>query len=329
MNFKNTIDRLSENYIYKYVSPEVIWFYYTGITVDTTKFFKSPFKVERTASFKFRYENNKLFFKDFGASGYSGSTIEFIKLYFSLSYIKALEKVYNDLIVKKPLSTYKQNKIKKSVVLIEQEDDTLIEVILRDYTQKDFDYWEAFHITKEMLIKYDIKPCKEVWLERKLYYVDQLNNPCYRYLFNGKYKIYKPLDNKKYRFLNNCDNYNNIQGLNYLFDSELLVITKSYKDVIIVNEYLNTPSIAFHGETHRNIDSKVIKYLKERYNKIVVIYDNDETGIHSARILAELFELEYNYIPVNFRAKDLSDYSKEYGLENLKSMFKFLINNTK
>lgn len=84
-----------------------------------------------------------------------------------------------------------------------------------------------------------------------------------------------------------------IQGTHMLPKSgEYLVITKSMKDCMVLYE-LGIPAIAPCSETTFISDSQYRK-LKERFDNIVILWDNDLTGIK----FANKFRKQYDIIPL-------------------------------
>jgi DNA primase len=79
----------------------------------------------------------------------------------------------------------------------------------------------------------------------------------------------------------------------------------------------------FHGErvgTLANIDE-----LSKRFKRIVVFFDNDTPGIEGAKHLADLYGLEYVFIPVDEKAKDLTDYYKINNFEKTRALLDSLL----
>lgn len=69
-----------------------------------------------------------------------------------------------------------------------------------------------------------------------------------------------------------------IQGIHMLPKTgEYLVLTKSMKDVMVLYE-LGIPAIAPCSETTFISDSQYRK-LKDRFDNLILFYDNDQTGI--------------------------------------------------
>ena len=101
-----------------------------------------------------------------------------------------------------------------------------------------------------------------------------------------------------------------IQGWEQLPESgDLLIITKSYKDVMLLYEY-NIPAIAPNGE-YVIISEEVINSLKKRFKNIFILFDNDLAGVKNSH----KYKKAYNDIPIIFLkrkySKDISDFYKK------------------
>lgn len=102
-----------------------------------------------------------------------------------------------------------------------------------------------------------------------------------------------------------------VEGINLIPKSgNTLVVTKSYKDVIILTQF-GVPSISPPGESSR----EAIEVVKElSYNKIISLMDFDYTGIKSANHLRKTYGIEPYFLTngrfstPDYGAKDISDY---------------------
>ena len=67
-------------------------------------------------------------------------------------------------------------------------------------------------------------------------------------------------------------------------------------------------------------------YLKqgERFSRIVLFFDSDETGLKKAQEFSEKFGIEYRYIPLEYGTKDISDFIEKKGAEETKQLLKKL-----
>jgi DNA primase len=154
-----------------------------------------------------------------------------------------------------------------------------------------------------------------------------LKNNRYAYQVFDKFQIYSPKANRKNKFRNSTTIFD-IHGLEQLPKyGRLLIITKSKKDVMVLDR-LGYNAIAPCGE-NTPIPSSIIQNLKERFNKIIILYDNDEPGMNGAKKLANEYNLEYIYIPIDyntmFKIKDISDYIKNYKITKTRELLKKLI----
>lgn len=310
--------------IVKNIPEEIIYNFYLGFYPQLNKKFKSPFKYEKDPSFCFFINNGKLLFKCF-SSGFFGDCVELVKKIYTIDYKNAILKICNDIkSIKNTILTINYTKIKK-----EDTKKSRIEVILRRFNQVDKEYWSQFYITKELLIKYDIKPCKEVWLNNILFYTYNKYNPSYRWKIGNLYKIYCPLSiNKNSKWLSNFD-LNLIQGFKQLsYNNDTLIITKSYKDIIVLNEFYNKSVIALNAEGN-HIPDMILNYFKSKFKNIIFFYDNDLTGINYMIRNKELYGFEYFYFNIELllkkNIKDISGYIKEYGIIDFKDLKEDLI----
>lgn len=314
------------------IEDTLVYSYYLGIIPRTDKMIVSPFRkngvTEKTPSFSFYVKNQKLLFKCF-STGYGGDCINLVGILYNLSFRDTILKIKEDLYSGEPLRSIKVQGADVSVDEIHRIDRTEkpgaeIRVKLRDYTLTDIVYWSQYGISKEDLIHWDIKPCEEVWLNDAIWYQNKKNDPSYRYKVNGKYKVYRPKLSGKGKWLTNMRR-EDVQGVRFLPDkSELLVITKSYKDIVVLSKHLGVSAISFSSESQK-FSQKTIDYLYTRFDNIVIWYDNDEPGIEQGNMRSEESGIPNVYIPVEYKATDPSALYKNYGKEEFTKVAKLLL----
>ena len=114
---------------------------------------------------------------------------------------------------------------------------------------------------------------------------------------------------RKYRFLSNWHS-TLIQGSKQLPKSgDVLVITKSLKDVMSLYEFGIT-AVAPNSENLFLTDAQYDK-LRLRFNSIYLLYDRDLPGVKSAnKIRKKHKDLKVLLVP---KVKDFTDYVKKYG----------------
>jgi hypothetical protein len=315
------------------IDDALVYSYYLGIVPRKDKMYISPFRnngmQEKTASFGFFVKEGKLLFKCF-STGYGGDCINLVRLLYNLNFRDAILKIKKDLYSGEPLQSIKVQGVDVSVDDLHKIDRTEkpgaeIHVKLRDYTLNDIVYWSQYGISKDDLVHWDIKPCDEVWLNGAIWYQNRKNDPCYRYKINGKYKIYRPKCAGKGKWLTNTKR-EDVQGVKYLPEkAELLIITKSYKDIVVLHKHLGVSAISFSSESQK-FSQVTIDYLYTRFDNIVIWYDNDEPGIEQGEMRSEESGIPNVYIPVEYKATDPSALYKNYGKQKFIEVSKLLLN---
>lgn len=201
----------------------------------------------------------------------------------------------------------------------------LIKIIERPFNMDDLLFWSEYGITLNTLKKFKVKAASKVFLNDKETHVESKNKPVYAYEITSKgdkyYKIYAPKNSFKWMFNGNQEM---LFGIDLIPDKgELLIITKSLKDVMALRE-LGYSAIAPQAET-AIIKKSVINNLKRRFKYIIIFFDNDSTGIKFAKRLSTIYKLMYIYLPQDHKAKDISDYIKSYGMDNAKTQLKKIL----
>jgi DNA primase len=145
---------------------------------------------------------------------------------------------------------------------------------------------------------------------------------------NDSFKAYLPLETGEKKWVSNASK-DILQGYEQLpKEGDHLIITKSLKDVMVLYE-LGFNAVAVQGETSYP-DETVMEELKQRFSKIVVLFDNDGVfnppkgvagkGKQATKKFCTKFDLPYFFIT---GAKDVSDFIKEYGFESAKNEIEY------
>lgn len=313
---------VSTDFILSKLSEVEIYEKYLGTIININKSYYSPFKVEKTPSFRFFIKENKLYFKCFSSGNY-GDCFSFVSQLYNLDFQESLQKIASDFKLNNS-SKNKSKKIKPLSQIFNVKESSNIEVVLQDFTQLDLDYWKQYHIDKNLLDLYNIKSVKEVWVNGQLCWKYRKDNPIFRYRFGKRVKCYRPLEkDKKKKWLSNTKSID-IQGFNQLPEKgDLLFITSSMKDVVSLRT-MSYNAIAPQAESNY-LDVKMINYLYTRFKRIIIFYDSDTDGLDLAKRRSEETNLEYVFIPLMFNCKDPSDFIKEYGIEFCKDVIQSII----
>lgn len=223
-------------------------------------------------------------------------------------------------IIAKDFGYTKDSPVKKIAVKIqpkfEEEKQTFIQIEAKEFSEPELKWWGSFGITKDILHRFKVYSCSTVFLNGNIYAQSAQHSPIYGYYFGKKenieqWRIYMP-KRKEFRFIGNVST-KTIQGYKQLAKTgKLVVITKSMKDVMCLYS-LGIPAIAPNSET-QFVSDKVLEELKQRFKYVVLLYDNDLTGVRfTNKIRKEHPELIVSMIPRNTGAKDISDYYRDYG----------------
>lgn len=194
--------------------------------------------------------------------------------------------------------------------------------------QGDRDFWQPYEITRSDLIKDEVFPIiwYKVFSKRlKSHVVIRPNTRSYLIgNFNPRVKIYTPDKKGKGKWATNCTQ-NDIWGYDDLpLFGKQLVISKSYKDYRVLKNQ-GTTVIAFQNEGMLP-SQEILESLIERFEEIIVLFDNDRAGIEAAKKLVETINevqpgkarfIYLNTSLLRHRISDPSDYIKGKGREQL------------
>lgn len=289
-----------------------IYSYYIGRKVPVNTKFNSPLRKDDNPSFGLfvSKKTRNLLFKDQG-TGVVGNCFKFVQLLYGLStYKEALNKINEDL----SLGLLERSSI--GVVVRDKYNPSRTRMAVKKKNFNDFDlkYWYKFGITRETLRKFNVFPIKKLWVNdavHKFFYSKR--EPMYAFRIYNKFKIYRPLSPHSDRFLGNCNKYD-VQGLQQLEDKgDTLVITKSMKDVMVLYE-LGFNAVAPNSESSV-LPRSIMSNLRSRFDNIIVLYDNDNTGINGMIKMKKTYRVKCVFIPKRYGVKDISDFFSKYGFE--------------
>lgn len=324
MNFQFQ-PKLTKELILSRFSEEQIMEFYLRIPIKKG-LFRSPLRRDKepTCSF-YRGGKGDLIFKDF-ATGQHLNVFGVVQSLFNCDYFEALKIIANDFgIVRDKSITRNPGKINSNPVQIKDKEMSKIQIEVQDFSELELKWWGKYGIDLNILKKFDVYSCKHLFLNGQLFAKSQQHCPIFGY-YGKKYqglelwRCYFP-KRTSFRFITNWPS-KKIQGYDQLpKQGKLLVITKSMKDVMCLYS-CGITACAPNSETQFVSDS-VLDDLKQRFRHIVILFDNDETGISFMNKLKKKHpDLIYTWIPRHYNAKDISDYYKEYGRKETLNLIK-------
>lgn len=328
MYFSSLEPNITKEFILDRVNQESIMQFYTGLDVSSKKLMFSPFRSDNhvTCSF-YKSKSGILYLHDFATNEHI-NCFQVVMKKFNVNYYEALDIVAKDFNL---ISGNHTNSVTPIIVdSLKETKHCVIQVQIKDYTEKELNWWLDFGISKKLLKKYKIYSLQNVFIDGELKFSSSEKCPIYGYYFgkdknkNEKWKIYFPLKTE-YRFLNNLSK-KVLQGYHQLPKiGDLLVITKGMKDCITFYSY-GISAVAPSSESTFCSD-KQIEEFKQRFKHIIVMYDQDKAGKHNMyKIRSNYPELDYFVIPRYLKAKDFSDLRKLYGEEKTREFLNQCLN---
>lgn len=321
---------LSIEEIFKKVSEWDLWRYYIP-DVKLRQSFKSPLrKDENPSASLFMATNGTILLKDFQLGVYN--IWQFLQARYNLTFIEALQVVDNDFNLglstkprfEKPTMEYVGITTNEK---IDMPEHTRLSIKRRQWNKADVKYWGQFGLNTEFLQKHNIVPLANYWVNDNIVYWYTPYDPAYSIEFGkGKRKIYRPLASK-YKWMTNAK-HNDIQGDEFLStEGEILVVTKSYKDVLLLKTF-GYESVASQSESTFLPETKIEDY-KQRFQHVYLLWDNDTTGSRYSEKFCNLYGLIPIFVPAESCEKDISDYYRTYGMEKTRMLLTNLIHGIK
>lgn len=320
--------KITKELILSRFSEEQLMEYYLHIPVKKG-LFRSPLRRDKqpTCSF-YRNKSGTLIFKDF-ATGQHLNIFDVVQSIFKCDYFESLRIIANDFgIVRNNALHRNPGKINLNPIKIKDKEISKIQIEVQEFTDSELKWWGRYGISKDILKRFDVYSCKHVFLNDQLFAESQQHCPIFGY-YGKKYqglelwRCYFP-KRTSFRFITNWPS-KKIQGYDQLpKKGKLLVITKSMKDSMCL--YSCGITACAPNSENLFIPDKVLEDLKNRFENIVVLYDNDRPGLYNmAKIRKEHPELTYVFIPKRYGSKDISDFYKDHGRKETLNLIKTFI----
>jgi len=310
MSLSDIVQKLSDYDIYAY---------YMG-KFQVGKLYNSPLRsTDKVPSFAvFPSRTRDLLFKDHG-SGDTGNAITFCRM---MSGAKTKEDLEKELL-KILRSTDTTTSAKRTIQYHTNKYE--IGIVRQPFGEVDSKYWAQYGISEETLRFYNVFSIKYYLLNKTVRAVYKDDCPMYAYKINDHFKIYRPYAPKQTKWRTNLTE-DDVQGyeqlLKDLFDNvnvchrDLLIITKSLKDVMVLREmgyYAVSPS----SETTFLTEQKW-NWLRKSFKHIVMLYDRDKTGVQKSREFSRKYGVYAFFVNKRYNAKDISDAVKTNGFDTIK-----------
>lgn len=322
--------KITKEFLLSKINQESIMQYYTGQDVNSKKLFTSVLRKDNhvTCSF-YKSKSGILYMHDFATNEHLDCWNIVMQLY-NCNYYDALNIIAQDFGFVE--GTHKNVSPPKLVNDLKETESSKIQVQIKDFTEKELEWWNQFGISKKLLKKYHVFSLQHVFLNGQLRFTSSEQCPIYGYYFGKdknheeKWKIYFPM-RQEFRFLNNVSK-KTLQGYHQLPKTgDLLVITKSMKDCISLYGF-GIPACAPNSET-LFVNDKQLEEFKQRFKHILVVYDQDKPGKHNMWLIRKQHpELNFFTMPKDL-AKDFTDSVQLVGVDKMKELVNQFMSNYK
>jgi 5S rRNA maturation endonuclease (ribonuclease M5) len=299
---------------------------------DLNKTYRSPIRFDNNPNCYFEWYNGVLYFVDWAGKRVNSNPVQLVQDYFRLgNFYDAVDFIYKNI---SSTNIVRVDPIKYS----KKQTKTTIIPIYRNWDLRDKLYWQRFKIKKKELIDDLVFPVKNAIviksnITKKIFFRDvayciTVDKDCY--------KIYRPFQDKNFKWLSNT-NKNLIGSIQKLTNkSDLLIITKSYKDCRVIRN-LGYESVWFMSENSIP-DTYLLSYLTRIYQKIIIFFDNDSAGREFSNRLYYIFKEMSSSILIKriesniIGKKDISEMihykGEDYVIDFLNNAVQYTDNNT-
>lgn len=136
------------------------------------------------------------------------------------------------------------------------------------------------------------------------------------------YKIYRPY-NDKHKFYKVMPY---IQGIDQISEKNpFLVICSSLKDAMCLESIGYNVDVIAPDSENTIIKPYVIENLKEKYKKVITLFDNDDAGLNAVNKYKALYDINGIVSPL---CKDISDAVRTHSVSELHEVLKPLLKDT-
>jgi len=310
--------------LYKIVGQDRIMQEYFQESIVLTKRYANPFREDSSPGCFFKWtKQGNFYFVDYATEQVYYNAIDIAMLRTGYTYPDILYKIESDFKLSNlNLSDKERLRSEAREISVPEVVPAVIKVKLMKFTVKDLMYWDQFGIDVSILKYYDVRRVDKAWINNELWYVNNNDDPCYRYKEKEKFKLYRPLAKKKLlKFRTNFFG-GILEGYEQLpHKGSLLIITKASKDVMTLHA-MGYNAVAVRSE-NTPMSENAYELLKSRFDYMVLWFDSDSAGIGGAKKMSEKYAIpffEYN----GDYGKDPSDIYRDHGKEKLIELCKQL-----
>jgi hypothetical protein len=305
------LQKVTEYDIFRWYMPDKSW------KINQVTY--SPFRQESNPSFIIGNKHGRLSFIDFGDTSRRGDCFSLVKMLYNLSTIDDVLKMIDrdfglgihGLATQeyvKIISAYKQPEESKRY--------SMIQVKTRKFTQEELAYWNQYHQDIQDLRDNNIYSVDKLYLNKQRFPIKD-NELRFGYFYDGHWKIYRPLADKKSKWVPNNVPITAMDGLKDIEHCRIAFINKSKKDYMVMKKIFPC-CCAVQNEGLGCFSPENVQFLKDNSDIQILSFDADSTGVTNSQQITKLFDFGYCNVPKIYMKegiKDWADLAKAHGLK--------------
>ena len=299
---------------------------YLGIT-KIPCVIKSPLRVDNRPSFAiYQHDDGSIYYMDY-ATGEKGSLYSLLCSLWHSSFLDVISKIVGGF--DQQQIECSQQQLRKQTGKIIARNQVALQCKVREWQSYDIDYWQSYGISLQWLKYAEVYPIshKIVIKDDKKY---TFGADKYAYCFverkEGKVtlKVYQPFNTKGFKWSNKHDRSVISLWTKVPEKGKRICICSSLKDALCLWANTGIPAISVQGEGY-SMSETAINELKKRFERIYVLFDNDDPGLKDGEKLSHETGFINVVLPPFKGGKDISDYYKIKGKEAFVELIHHLI----
>lgn len=325
------IKNLNKDTVLSYISPIDITLKELGLQEIPDKNISSPFKEDKTPSFKI-YPNGN--FKCF-CTGKNGDCFQLVA---ELNNLDCKKQFYNvlqlvatkfNITEENPTNSNKTRESLTSITnstscneLAKSKEQFKIESITTiPFSDRHIKFWEKLNVDNNLLQRFKVSAISNYSFNKneKNYSFNLKDDEiAFSYTVNNNHEIYIPKQKTKKKQFCNGLTAEDIFGLEQLPEKvESLIICAGKKDTLVATSF-GFHAVAFRSETQTPSKEQILM-LQSRCNNLFICYDNDNGGIQGAK---RIIDNHNNIIQLQLPDKinDVADFFEIYKKEDFEKI---------
>lgn len=321
---QNQLEYILDNITQEELFNKYFHYYIDDNTILRQRTYKALHRSDKTGTCTFHYFRNKLRLCDW-ATGEFLDVFDLIGRTQNLNFVEVLNLIKKDFGLDYSANKERRTITPSSFIGLNNESNNIINTyakidvkVFDKWLPEHIKYWKEYNIPlsrlRKSIVKYNVYAVQFAWINGEMKYEHRANDICFCYADNeNDRKLYFPLRKKgdlRNRFRTNNSK---VEGLEQLKDSasdDLVVITSSRKDVIILDCF-DIPAICPPSEIYL-INEDIINDLLNKFVYVILNPDKDSTGLKMARKYKKEYNLKAIFVPYG---KDISGMIKIKGYE--------------